>query len=498
MAKEASSHEDDIKREFNFTTHSIISQVLRGVLVGIFAGLVVGVFRFLIEKIFHLVQDIYHRSQQSMLWLLALVFLYAFIVFLNAHLVKSEKNIKGSGIPQVEAELKGLMSLSWWSVLWKKFVLGILAIASGLMLGREGPSIQLGAMSGKGVSKFLNLSAAEERALIASGAAAGLAAAFNAPIAGLLFVVEEVYRHFSRFFWVSTLAASLVANFVSLSMFGLTPVLDMPDNIPVMRLEQYWIYLVMGLLLGLSAYLYEKVILNIQLVYQFLGRIFGMSEAYYPILGFALILPIGYFLPHLLGGGNQLILSLTAGHYTLGTFLLFFALRFVWSMLSYGSGLPGGIFLPILALEQFPIFIILGMSGYFGAISKAPLTAMILVTEMVGDIRNLMPLGLVTLTAYIIMDLLKGAPVYEAMLEKMLPDSIEDQGDTTLIEIPVSEKIAGRQVHELNLPDGVLITMNVHKGKTQTVNGSTRLYLGDTIYLVLKKTEIGKVKEALL
>ena len=518
MAKKSISHKDDIKREFNFTTHSIISQVLRGILVGIFAGLVVGVFRFLIEKIFHLVQDVYHRSQQSMLWLLALVFLYAFIVFLNARLVKSEKHIKGSGIPQVEAELKGLMSLSWWSVLWKKFVLGILAISSGLMLGREGPSIQLGAMSGKGVSKFLNLSAAEERALIASGAAAGLAAAFNAPIAGLLFVVEEVYRHFSRFFWVSTLAASLVANFVSLSMFGLTPVLDMPDNIPVMRLEQYWIYLVMGLLLGLSGFIYEKVILNIQLVYQFLGRMFRVSEAYYPILAFALILPIGYFLPHLLGGGNQLILSLTAEHYTVGTLLLFFALRFVWSMLSYGSGLPGGIFLPILALgslpggamgavclqlglisqEQFPIFIILGMSGYFGAISKAPLTAMILVTEMVGDIRNLMPLGMVTLTAYIIMDLLKGAPVYEAMLEKMLPDSIEDQGDTTLIEIPVSEKIAGRQVHELNLPDGVLITMNVHKGQTHTVNGSTRLYLGDTIYLVLKKTEIGKVKEELL
>ena len=321
MAKEASSREDDIKREFNFATHSIISQVLRGVLVGIFAGLVVGIFRFLIEKIFHLVQDVYQRSQQSMLWLLALVFLYAFIVFLNARLVKSEKNIKGSGIPQVEAELKGLMSLSWWSVLWKKFVLGILAISSGLMLGREGPSIQLGAMSGKGISKFLNLSAAEERALIASGAAAGLAAAFNAPIAGLLFVVEEVYRHFSRFFWVSTLAASLVANFVSLSMFGLTPVLDMPDNIPVMKLEQYWIYLIMGLLLGLSGFIYEKVILNIQLVYQFLGRLFRISEAYYPILVFILILPIGYFLPYLLGGGNQLILSLTASHYTVGTLL---------------------------------------------------------------------------------------------------------------------------------------------------------------------------------
>ena len=67
-----------------------------------------------------------------------------------------------------------------------------------------------------------------------------------------------------------------------------------------------------------------------------------------------------------------------------------------------------------------------------------------------------------------------------------------------MIEIPVSEKIAGRQVHELELPHGVLITMNIHKGKTQTVNGASRLYLGDTIYLVVKKTEIGKIKDILL
>ena len=109
------------------------------------------------------------------------------------------------------------MSLNWWSVLWKKYILGILAIASGLMLGREGPSIQLGAAGGKGIAKWLKSSPVEERSLIASGAAAGLAAAFNAPIAGLLFVVEEVYHHFSRFFWVFYLGCKvLVANFVRL------------------------------------------------------------------------------------------------------------------------------------------------------------------------------------------------------------------------------------------------------------------------------------------
>lgn len=457
------------KKEFAFASSTILSQVGRGIIVGLIVGIIVGSFRFLIEKGFHMIQGVYQDQGYLVRNLFVLVLFYILICWLSAKLTRSEKDIKGSGIPQVEAELKGLMSLNWWGILWKKYVLGILAIASGLMLGREGPSIQLGAVGGKGIAKWLKSSPVEERSLIASGAAAGLAAAFNAPIAALLFVVEEVYHHFSRFFWVSTLAASIVANFVSLLMFGLTPVLDMPDNIPPMTLDQYWIYLVMGIFLGFSGFLYEKAVLNVGRVYDLIGQKIHLDRAY-------------------------------------------------WSMISYGSGLPGGIFLPILALgsllgalvgvicvnlglvsqEQFPIFVILGMSGYFGAISKAPLTAMILVTEMVGDIRNLMPLGLVTLVSYIIMDLLKGTPVYEAMLEKMLPEEVSSEGEVTLIEIPVSDKIAGKQVHELNLPHNVLITTQVHNGKSQTVNGSTRMYLGDMIHLVIPKSEIGKVKDLLL
>lgn len=410
------------KKEFAFASSTILSQVGRGIIVGLIVGIIVGSFRFLIEKGFHLIQGVYQDQGYLVRNLFVLVLFYILICWLSAKLTRSEKDIKGSGIPQVEAELKGLMSLNWWGILWKKYVLGILAIASGLMLGREGPSIQLGAVGGKGIAKWLKSSPVEERSLIASGAAAGLAAAFNAPIAALLFVVEEVYHHFSRFFWVSTLAASIVANFVSLLMFGLTPVLDMPDNIPPMTLDQYWIYLVMGIFLP--------------------------------------ILALGSLLGALVG-----VICVNLG---------------------------------LVSQEQFPIFVILGMSGYFGAISKAPLTAMILVTEMVGDIRNLMPLGLVTLVSYIIMDLLKGTPVYEAMLEKMLPEEVSSEGEVTLIEIPVSDKIAGKQVHELNLPHNVLITTQVHNGKSQTVNGSTRMYLGDMIHLVIPKSEIGKVKDLLL
>ena len=516
--KEKSNNKVSSKNEFEFASSSILLQVARGIVVGLIVGAIVGSFRLLIEEAFHMLQHLY-QDQANWLKNLGIIgLLYIFIIWLSAKLTRSEKDIKGSGIPQVEAELKGLMSLNWWSILWKKYILGTLAIASGLMLGREGPSIQLGAVGGKGVAKWLKSSPVEERSLIASGAAAGLAAAFNAPIAGLLFVVEEVYHHFSRFFWISTLAASLVANFVSLLIFGLTPVLDMPDHISQMSLDQYWIYLAMGIFLGFSGYLYEKAVLNVSKVYDWIGQGLHLDRAYYPLLAFIFIIPIGIYLPQILGGGNQLILSLTEQGYTFQVLLAYFVIRFIWSMISYGSGLPGGIFLPISALgsllgaligticlhfgligqEQFPIFIILGMSGYFGAISKAPLTAMILVTEMVGDIRNLMPLGLVTLVAYIVMDLLKGTPVYEAMLEKMLPEEVDKHGEVTLIEIPVSEKIAGKQVHELNLPQNILITTQIHNGKSQTVNGSTRMYLGDMIHLVIPKNEIGNVKDLLL
>ena len=115
-------------------------------------------------------------------------------------LTRSEKDIKGSGIPQVEAELKGLMTLNWWGVLWKKYILGILAIVLVVLCWVvKDPVFNLERSVVKGISKWLKSSPVEERSLIASGAAAGLAAAFNAPIAGLLFVVEEVYHHFHAF-----------------------------------------------------------------------------------------------------------------------------------------------------------------------------------------------------------------------------------------------------------------------------------------------------------
>lgn len=508
---------ENYKKEYRFVHQSILWSVLRGILVGLVAGLVVTAFRLSIEKIFEFVVDVYEKAHSQTLYLLAIAGVYFLLVFVLGWLVKGDEDIKGSGIPHVEAELKGLINQNWWSILWRKFIAGVLAIGSGLMLGREGPSIQLGAVAGKGVSQWLKTSELEKRSMIASGAAAGLAAAFNAPIAGLLFVVEEVYHQFSRSVWISALAASITANFISLNVFGLTPVLDMPDHLPLLSLGHYWVYIILGIFLGLAGWIYEKVILNMNVIYGWLGKVFHVPSYYHSLFAFILILPIGYFLPQLLGGGHGLVLSLPENQPGLAILALYLLVRFVWSMMSYGSGLPGGIFLPILALgsilgmffgrlafelgivsqAEITIFIILGMSGFFASISKAPLTAIILVTEMVGDMRQLMVIGLVSLVAYIVMDMLGGAPVYEAMLENLLPEKANNNTEMTLIEVVVSEKIANRQVSELDLPHNTLITSQVRHGKSQIVKGNSKLFLGDSIFVAVQVSDIQKIRELL-
>jgi len=266
-----------LERDFRTQSQHLLWSVWRGLLVGVTAGAVVSLFRWLIAKGAAFSVAIYEDALHNPLLILGIVLVNLLIALFIGYLIKQEKDIKGSGIPHVEGELMGLLHPSWWSVLWRKFLGGVLGISMGLMLGREGPSIQLGAMTAKGLAKGLKLSAREKRVLIAAGAAAGLSAAFNAPIAGLLFVVEEVYHHFSRHVWVTALTASLVANAVSLRIFGQVPVLAMTEKLPVFPLKDYWILIILGIFLGVLGYGYEWVVLRIGKVYQ------GLDHSYWSL-----------------------------------------------------------------------------------------------------------------------------------------------------------------------------------------------------------------------
>ncbi len=135
-----------------------------------------------------------------------------------------EPNAGGSGIPQVKGVILGAIRMRWLRILWVKLVGGIVGIGLGLSLGREGPSIQIGAVTAQGLSRAFGRTRMEERYLITAGASAGLAAAFNAPLAGVMFALEELHRNFSGVVLAPSMAAALLATMVSRYVFGRAPV----------------------------------------------------------------------------------------------------------------------------------------------------------------------------------------------------------------------------------------------------------------------------------
>lgn len=477
------------------------TELFRAILIGLSTGLVVSTFRLIIQHLLQLVTTsfrYFHTHPQGLIWWALGTVIVALLL---GKLAQQYPNIKGSGIPQVEGQLKSEFEEQWWPVLWRKYLGGIIAIGSGLFLGREGPSIQLGATVGQGISEATKADPLNRRIGIASGAAAGLAAAFNAPIASTIFILEEVYHNFSPLIWLATFISSLCSNLVSMQFFGLRPVLYVPysHDLPT---DLYWHLILMGLALGLLGRLYQIVILHLD---QWTAKLKWLKPEAYPVIPMLLVMLIAWYFPVTLGGGNGLITKLQFLPFSLTLFVLLFVLRFVFSMVSYSTQLPGGIFLPILTLgavlgavyctamvklgilpaRYLPNFIIYAMAGYFACISKAPFTAILLITEMVGSLDHLMPLALVATTAYLVVDALHGRPVYSAMFDNFIGKKHERMGhqDTLTVTVYAGSTLDCIKIADFDWPVNSIVTL-VYRGEQQIVpNGQTRLQAGDTLVI---------------
>lgn len=325
------------------------------------------------------------------LWFVILV-LFAVIVGL---LVKWEPMISGSGIPQLEGEMIGKLNQRWYRVLPAKFLGGFLSLFAGLSLGREGPSIQLGAMTGKGISKMLDRGKTEEKFLLTCGASAGLSAAFHAPLAGVMFSLEEIHKNFSVSVLVSVMTSSITADYISSKVFGLDPVFqfDIGHALPQ---SYYWMILLLGVILGVMGAFYNWFTLTVQGLYK---KTKGLNEITKVMLPFLLAGVLGFIMPELLGSGHNLIDALTHGELALTSVVFLLVAKFVFSAICFGSGAPGGIFFPLLVLgafiggifgmvgttyfgmspEYINNFVLLAMAGYFTAIVRAPITGIILI-----------------------------------------------------------------------------------------------------------------------
>lgn len=236
-----------------------MSIIIKSMIAGLLAGSISSAYRLLMLKAEFASLSAYHFFRNHLVLIPFLFLLLAGLGLLTMLLVKRYPLISGSGIPQVKGIISGYITQNWRSTLVGKFTGGILAILAGLSLGREGPSIQLGASVAEGLADKFSETKFEKKILFASGAGAGLAAAFNAPLAGALFALEEIYKYFSPIVCLSALASAVVADYVSKLVFGTAPVFQFGQftDIP---LKSYWILLLLGILLGIFGVIYNKSI----------------------------------------------------------------------------------------------------------------------------------------------------------------------------------------------------------------------------------------------
>lgn len=230
----------------------------------------------------------------------------------------------GSGIPHIEAVLHRLRELRWRRVLPVKFLGGTLAIGAGLALGREGPTVQMGGSVGAAVAEWLRSPTRERLTLIAAGAGAGLAAAFNAPLAGLVFVLEEVQRDFRPGVFGAAFIAAAVADILARLVAGQLPVFTVPSY-PVPPLVSLPAFALLGAIAGLLGVLFNRGLLIV------LDRFGQLQER--TILAVAALVGatsglMGWFVPGLIGGGHDLTERLLLGEIALAAIPLVFLARF--------------------------------------------------------------------------------------------------------------------------------------------------------------------------
>lgn len=348
----------------------------------------------------------------------------------------------GSGVQEIEGAMEGVRIVRWRRVLPVKFVAGVLALSSGLVAGREGPTIHIGASIAASIAELFRLDRNDMRGLLAAGAAAGLAAAFNAPLAAILFIVEETRKQFRYTFrsYVGVICAS-AASALGMGLVGGTA-----PPLRIAALEQpLWLlpaFVLLGVGLGGLGVVFNRCLLG---ALDWTADTFRRAPFVPALVVGATVGALAIVLPEAVGGGEFLIPHLVTRDLPLATLALVALLRFAGTMVSYPVGVPGGIFSPMLTLatavglgigmlmemalmaggaavppSMAAAFAIAAMGGLFAATIRAPLVGVVLAVELTGAYALILPLLVTCVTAHVISEKLGGRPIYELLLERTL------------------------------------------------------------------------------
>lgn len=407
---------------------------LLSLLVGAVAGLVGAAFRIGLHRL-DLWRTFWIARAHAWGWGGALLVIVgvALLAAIAAWMVRTiAPESTGSGIPYVESQLREGWIGNPFHIIWVKLVGGWMAIgAAGLALGREGPTVQIGSVIGYILGGIFRRSEEERHVLLAAGAGAGLATAFNAPIAGAVFVLEELVGAFDVPISIATLGTSAGAIGVARLLLGRSPDFTVPMLVEP-NVGRVWPHLILGAVLGIVGIFYARAILGMIALQKHWNKI--PVELRAATVG-AVIGLLGWFAPTWIGGGDILTQQALTGKVVYSVLPVIFLVRFALGPLSYSAQTPGGIFAPMLTLGSqgglllawlwirvFPSgaflpqeFAVVGMAAYFTAVVRAPVTGIILVIELVGSSSLLLPMLAAAFAAMTVATIVRQPPIYDSL-----------------------------------------------------------------------------------
>lgn len=359
-----------------------------------------------------------------------------FVAWLAVHYIAPESS--GSGVPEIEGALLHERPVFWKRLLPVKFFGGVLSLCAKMVMGREGPTIQIGGNLGKMLGDFFHLSWRRSDMLIAAGSAAGLAAAFNAPLAGVLFIMEEMRNQFNYSFtsFKMVVICCVMATITMQFFMGSAPSIQM-QVFDLPSLNSLWPFLVFGLLVGLVGLVFNKTLMWI------VNRLDLLSLAHKMVYVLLVGLLIGYlaaYYPNSVGGGYVIISKSLSMSPSISVLLILLITRFVTTMFSYSTGVPGGFFAPMLALGTLlglffselvaylmpnlgihpGMFAVAGMGALFAACIRSPITGVVLVVEMTQNYSLILPLMITCIASTTIVQLERNKPIYTQLLDRTL------------------------------------------------------------------------------
>lgn len=410
------------------------------ILLGIATGLIGSLFQLAISGL-NDVLVIFFNFFQSMGWPVPLMSaLTSMIMVVMAWILVKyyAPEASGSGVQEIEGTLLHERPIFWKRLIPVKFFAGVLAISAKMVIGREGPTIQMGGNLGEMFGDLMHIPRHRRDTLIAAGAAAGLATAFNAPLAGVLFVLEEMRNEFNFSFTnFKMVAICCVMAVITLHlMMGAHPAIPMNIFSPP-DMGSLWLFFLFGILVGFVGLLFNKILMstlnNLDLLHRWLRIL------YVPFVG-ALVGYLASVYPDAVGGGYSIIQNSLAMPLGFNVLCLLILIRFVTTMMCYSTSVPGGIFAPMLALGTLlglafshmfqplihdlsvhsGMFAVAGMGALFAAAVRAPVTGIILVVEMTQNYLLILPLMVTCLTSTTIVQLAGNPPIYTQLLRRTL------------------------------------------------------------------------------